>query len=569
MVRTFRLSKSKIIAGLQCPRRLWYEVHRPELAVYDAAVRRRFAGGHEVGALARRLFPGGILIESQGNLSQAVRQTQAVLAGRRDTVVFEGAFRHRDVLVRADVITRVAGHCRLIEVKSATQVKPYHVDDAAIQAWVISGAGLPLAAVAVAHIDAAWVYGGNGDYRGLLREVDVTAAIQPRLHELPAVVRGLQAMVAGHRPVVATGEQCHRPFDCPFLAVCTEGERVARPQFGLPAAPVGAAGRPAAAAVESSTSVVAPIDGSRSAAADESGRWSPAAAVESGRWSPAAVVESDLTLAHARVAELPYPRAFLALSVLDGAIPLWAGTRPYERLPFQWSCHWRLQAGGDLLHADFLANGDEAPRRAFIESLLALLGPGTAADLGTVASPGTAAGPGTAADLGAAVIIVNDPLGAACLRDLASQLPDVAPAVRVLAARLVDLRLSVSTEAALEDASRGREAPQNRGRSTVAGDWDGHIVGAHLADRDFARQAFLELLGQTALSAEGRPADSLTPASSSSQLSFTPATALLEQRQADLRDSLRTWCWRQSRVLVDLVDVLENHPSPLQSNPSA
>jgi hypothetical protein len=272
MVRTFRLSKSKIIAGLQCPRRLWYEVHQPELAVYDAALRRRFAGGHEVGALARRLFAGGILIESQRNLSRAVRQTQAVLAGRRDTVVFEGAFRHRDVLVRADVITRVAGHCRLIEVKSATQVKPYHVDDAAIQAWVISGAGLPLAAVAVAHIDAAWVYGGDGDYRGLLREVDVTAAIQPRLHELPAVVRGLQAMVAGHCPVVATGEQCHRPFDCPFLAVCTESERVARPRLGLPAAPVGAAGRPAAAAGAGRTSAAAPSDGSRPAAAGASGR---------------------------------------------------------------------------------------------------------------------------------------------------------------------------------------------------------------------------------------------------------------------------------------------------------
>jgi hypothetical protein len=167
------------------------------------------------------------------------------------------------------------------------------------------------------------------------------------------------------------------------------------------------------------------------------------------------------------------------------------------------------------------------------------------------------------------VIIVNDPLGAACLRDLASQLPDVAPAVRALAARLVDLRLPVSAEAVREDASRGREAAQNRGRSAADGDWDGHTAGAQSVDRDFARQAFLELLGQTALSAEGRPADPLTPASSSSQLSFAPATASLEQRQADLRDSLRTWCRRQSRALVDLVDALESHPSPSQRNPSA
>ncbi|MGO8685457.1 MAG: DUF2779 domain-containing protein [Thermoleophilia bacterium] len=502
MAHTFRLSKSKIIAGVQCPRRLWYEVHRPELAVHDAAVKRRFAGGHDVGALARRLFPGGVLVESQGNLSRAVRQTQVVLAGRRDTIVFEGAFRHRDVLVRADVITRVEGHCRLIEVKSATRVKPYHVDDAAIQAWVISGAGLPLAAVAVAHIDTAWVYGGDGNYRGLLREVDVTAAIQPRLHELPALVRGLQAMVAGRCPVVATGEQCHRPFDCPFLAVCAEGERVARPRVDLVAAPVGDADRRAAAVAESSR-------------------------------PPARVI----------VAELPYPRAFLALSVLDEAIPLWAGTRPYERFPFQWSCHWRLQSGGELLHADFLASGDEAPRRPFIESLLALLDPVTSADLG------------------AAAIVVNDPLSATCLRDLASQLPDAAPAVLALAARLVDLRLPVSPEDAREGGSLGGEVPLSRELLPVVGDWAGCAGAAQSVDRDFARQAFLELLGQTALSAEGRPADPLTPASLSSQLSFAPVAASLEQRQTDLRDSLRTWCWRQSRALVDLVDSLESHPS--------
>ena len=62
-VRTFRLSKSRITAGLQCGKRLWLAIHRPELEVYGADTQRRFAAGHDVGEVARELYGGGELID--------------------------------------------------------------------------------------------------------------------------------------------------------------------------------------------------------------------------------------------------------------------------------------------------------------------------------------------------------------------------------------------------------------------------------------------------------------------------------------------------------------------------
>ena len=59
-----RLSKSKLIAFRQCPKRLWLEIHRPELKVWDEATERRFATGAQVGELAQREHPAGYLIES-------------------------------------------------------------------------------------------------------------------------------------------------------------------------------------------------------------------------------------------------------------------------------------------------------------------------------------------------------------------------------------------------------------------------------------------------------------------------------------------------------------------------
>ena len=53
-----RLSKSRLVHALQCDRRLWLAVHRPELAVIDAATQAVFDSGNRVGELAREVAAG-------------------------------------------------------------------------------------------------------------------------------------------------------------------------------------------------------------------------------------------------------------------------------------------------------------------------------------------------------------------------------------------------------------------------------------------------------------------------------------------------------------------------------
>ena len=49
------LSKSKIIAFRQCPKRLWLEIHKPELRD-DSASEAVFKIGHQVGDIARSIY---------------------------------------------------------------------------------------------------------------------------------------------------------------------------------------------------------------------------------------------------------------------------------------------------------------------------------------------------------------------------------------------------------------------------------------------------------------------------------------------------------------------------------
>jgi hypothetical protein len=333
-VRTFRLSKSRITAGLQCGKRLWLAIHRPELEVYSADTRRRFAAGNSVGEVARELYGSGVLIDGGRNLSQALRDTEAALAAPGDVTLYEATFRHSGVLIRADILERRDGRYRMVEVKSATRLKEYHLQDVAVQAWVTEGAGVPLDVLGVAVIDTDFVYPGGGDYRGLLREIAVADQARPLMAHIPGWVRGFNELLAGPLPAIKTGPQCRRPFECPFIPFCEEQEGK------LPCA--------------------------REDELDLAGACAPAAPIDvtAGTIDPAA---------GAFLATLPYPRYYLDFETVQFALPLWAGTRPFQQLVFQWSCHVE-STHGELEHVEFLDTSGEPPMRAAADALLAALG---------------------------------------------------------------------------------------------------------------------------------------------------------------------------------------------------
>lgn len=210
------LSKSRILAHRQCPRRLWLQVHRPELWPQEASA--WMAAGTQAGEVARDLFPGGVLIEP-GDLRQALAETVTRLS-EPPRPLFEATVQADGVLVRADLLLPAASGWRMAEVKSSTSVKDYHHHDVAVQTWVVRQAGVPVARVEVAHIDSGFVYPGGGDYRGLFRHVDVTEVVRDLEPEVPGWIAEARATLQGEDPRTPPGEHCHDPFDCPFLEVC-------------------------------------------------------------------------------------------------------------------------------------------------------------------------------------------------------------------------------------------------------------------------------------------------------------------------------------------------------------
>jgi hypothetical protein len=182
-----RISKSKFVAGCQCVKRLYWQVHEPELAAEpDASACAIMEQGREVGMLARQLFPEGVEVDGSDGLDNAIRTTRELVANPEVPAIYEATFEHGGVLVRVDILQRRRdGRWRLIEVKSTTSLKEEHLGDVGIQSRVVSRSGLDLASVNLAHVNRDYVFDGDSiDKRKFFKIRNLTrriARLQPKL----------------------------------------------------------------------------------------------------------------------------------------------------------------------------------------------------------------------------------------------------------------------------------------------------------------------------------------------------------------------------------------------------
>lgn len=404
------LSKSKLIAFRQCPKRLWLEVHRPELREDSAATQAAFATGHAVGNVARQLYDpngeGEVLDLDALGMPGLMRRTQELLPQRRP--LFEAGFTCEGAHVLADVLLPVGGthsqRWQIVEVKSSTNVKDYHREDATIQFHVARQSGVDIAGIAVAVVDSAWIYPGGGRYAGLLVEHDLTAEVVPRGAEVQAWVQEAQSVVAERaEPQRDTGAHCSQPFACGFFSHCSAGEPVVQaPVQWLPRVQTKALKEHlAGGAVRSMEDVPDSLLNKRQ-------RRVKACTLSGQVWFDAEGARKTLS-------RHKLPATFLDFETIGPAVPIWAGTHPFEAIPFQFSVH-RIDAAGGMTHHEFLDLTGEDPTQAFAQALLAACG-----DEGPV-------------------YVYNATFEGRVIRALADWHPEHAGSLTALKARLVDLR---------------------------------------------------------------------------------------------------------------------------------
>ena len=357
------LSKSKYIAGLQCPRRLWLTCHDPDLgAPASESLAAVFDQGAEIGRHARDLFPGGVLVDEEAwQHGQATARTRQLMADRNVGAIFEAAFVHAGVRVRVDALERLGPWTwGLREVKQGASVKDVYLDDAAVQRFVVEGAGVRLRSVEIVHVNRDYVRGDDGiDWRHFFQRADVNAETAALLPDVPARVRAFRRVLAqAAAPDVEPSLHCFDPYGCEFWDHCTAAKPADWIVGGLPGLNGERLARLRDAGIERITDI------------PDDFRLGPAQARIRAAWLAGGLyLEPGLTVALRRSGP---PAHYLDFETAFPAIPLFAGMRPYQQVPFQWSLH-RVDRAGRVLHREFLADCRTDPRPAFAQSLLAAL----------------------------------------------------------------------------------------------------------------------------------------------------------------------------------------------------
>jgi hypothetical protein len=359
------LSKSKYVAGLQCPLRLWHQCYNPHLASpVSPAKQALFDMGHEVGRLATLLYPEGILIETDPlRHEQAIDETIRAMEDPMVKAIFEASFSYDGVRVKVDILERArGGKWNLVEVKSSTQVKNEYLPDVGVQYRVLRGAGLEIGRVTLLHLNNQYVYDGNElDLEQLFTASDLT-------------------------PEAINGQAGNRRKDWKDSKRCLEGLTHRRsPLQGIVSAHMSASSLITAARGCPSTGSLSLQE---SAGVDSMSwpRWAcrtfmmcrnPFPLTEIQERIRRCVKNNEEYVSRELKDELEaveYPVHFLDFETLGLAIPRYLGTRPYQSVPFQWSDHV-LHEDGRVEHLEYLCEEDKDPREEFARTLLDVLGP--------------------------------------------------------------------------------------------------------------------------------------------------------------------------------------------------
>ena len=131
----YTLTKTKILSGLQCHKKLWFDFHQQmhndshSIHIgnrFGEEVKKKYKEGYEKFKDYTGFFD-----------NNKVKGTKEAISSNDINVIFEGAFIYLDTSVRADVLIRIENGWQLLEAKSSTKCKVEYMEDIAIQSCII------------------------------------------------------------------------------------------------------------------------------------------------------------------------------------------------------------------------------------------------------------------------------------------------------------------------------------------------------------------------------------------------------------------------------------------------
>jgi hypothetical protein len=364
------LSKSRFVSGVQCEKKLYFDIFRKDLKPpLTAQQERLFSSGNEVGLLAQQVFPNGqdATFEMNGNWSIALARTKEWIHEGLKTI-YEATFSHSKVFAALDILHRHENELWAIEVKSSTEVKDYHLTDASLQYWVMNKCQVKPDRFFIMHINNGYVRKGEINPKELFTLTDITEQVKDKQTWVTEELKRLHGILdAQTEPIKLIGTHCNSPFSCDYKHHCWSH---------VPNNSVFDLYSPRGKDWELYSKDIIKLE---DIPESEPLNHRQKLQVDGVKNSASFIDKKAIS---AFISNVEYPLYFFDFETIFPAIPPLNWTRPFQQTPFQYSLHILETPTSELVHKEFLADSTHFqvgsaidPRMELLKQLYTDIGP--------------------------------------------------------------------------------------------------------------------------------------------------------------------------------------------------
>lgn len=336
------ISKSRFISGVQCAKKLYFDLYRQDLKIPVSEQQQQlFTTGHKIGELAQMVFPHGndATPDSYYDFTNSINQTVTWIKAYK--TVYEASFSTEGVLAALDILHRKNNEWWAIEVKSSSDIKEYHLNDAALQFWVMSKSGFTPDKFFLMHINTSYVKQNEVNPNELFKLVDITDQILQKQEWVTENLAYLKTVISQKNiPEISIGKQCNEPFNCEYKHHCW-AHIPDQSVFDL-YSPKGIDWELYNKGIVELASIPDYITLNHRQALQVNGQ----------KYGDIYIDNINI---EAFLNTWKFPLYFFDFETIFPAIPILNGTSPFQQIPFQYSLHKLDSPDAKLSHSAFLA----------------------------------------------------------------------------------------------------------------------------------------------------------------------------------------------------------------------
>ena len=342
------LTKSKYMTGQQCLRLLWHSAKRllPEKTI---AEKQKLSQGHEFEEYTHKLFPDAMNLTNL-EFNENLEKTKELIEQKK--TIFEAGLKVGNLFLRADVLEPTKDGWNLYEIKASTKQKPEHIPDLAFQKYVCEKAELNIRKCFVIFLNKEFIKNREINPKELSTIEEVTEKVNLIDDVEKNAKLYLEIINSNETPKILISKKCNSPYPCSIKKDCWNtlpknnvlhltNWRVYWKLFD--------------------DGVIDLKD------VPENTKLTPKDQTILEAETQDKIMISKEHIKHF-LSSLQYPLCHLDFETFDTAVPIFDKSRPWQKMPFQYSVHIQPK-NGEITHYEFLAQGDEDPRYKLLEAL--------------------------------------------------------------------------------------------------------------------------------------------------------------------------------------------------------